>query len=197
MLALIFKSVGWQIRIYHNLTSQTASYTKLRELQCQLPKTLKLIDMGKPINEKHGRINPRLWRFLPLLDDDVEVLITRDLDSRITTRETSAVAQWLNSTLSFHVMRDHPLHGAFILAGELRVLQFKIVYIYKIFGIGTWGAKVAEHSTLAKNIGNLMLALGTAQDDPADQRFLGLYVWPITQYDTVRSVTHHQQKLYV
>lgn len=107
------------MRVYHNLTSQQSSYKQLRQAQCKLPEIIRLIDMNEPANEKHNRINPRLWRFLPLLDNDVEILITRDLDSRITKRETSAVAQWLSSSLSFHVMRDHPLHGAFILAGNL------------------------------------------------------------------------------
>ncbi len=36
---------------------------------------------------------------------------------RISSREVAAVSDWLNSTLPFHVMRDHPDHGAEILGG--------------------------------------------------------------------------------
>lgn len=175
------------MRVYHNLTSQHASYRKLCELQCKRPDVIRLVDMSESSNAKYYRINPRLWRFLPLLDDNVEVFVTRDLDSRITSRETSAVAQWLKSSLSFHVMRDHPLHGAFILAGKFETSELLQVNHDNQFDKGTWGAKVLQHPTLSKNIGNLMLSLGRAQDEPADQRFLGLYVWPITQYDTVRN----------
>ena len=42
----------------------------------------------------------------------VSVAVFRDLDSVITPREISAVSQWLDSKHAFHVMRDHPNHGA-------------------------------------------------------------------------------------
>ena len=58
-----------------------------------------------------------LWRFIPVLDPSVSVMVSRDLDSRITYREQAAVEEWLESGLAFHVMRDHPWHKAEILAG--------------------------------------------------------------------------------
>ena len=56
-------------------------------------------------------------RFLPLLDPRVEVVVSRDLDSRITAREQAAVEDWLETGLTFHVMRDNPHHAALVLAG--------------------------------------------------------------------------------
>ena len=50
--------------------------------------------------------------------------VFRDLDSIISKRETEAVFQWLNSKHAFHVMRDHPNHGAVPMMA------------------GMWGAKV-------------------------------------------------------
>ena len=58
-----------------------------------------------------------LWRFLPVLDPSVDVMVSRDLDSRLTTREQAAVEEWLNTGLAFHVMRDNPQHGTEILGG--------------------------------------------------------------------------------
>ena len=58
-----------------------------------------------------------LWRFLPVLDPSVDLVVSRDLDSRLTTREQAAVQEWINTGLAFHVMRDNPSHGALILAG--------------------------------------------------------------------------------
>ena len=58
-----------------------------------------------------------VWRFLPLLDPSVEVVVSRDLDSRLTTREQAAVEDWLETGLTFHVMRDNPHHGTEILGG--------------------------------------------------------------------------------
>jgi len=57
-------------------------------------------------------------RFLPMSEDGVEALISRDTDSRIAAREGSAVKEWLDSYYSFHIMRDHPWHHSYpILAG--------------------------------------------------------------------------------
>ena len=36
-------------------------------------------------------------RFLPLLDPLVSVMVSRDLDSRLTAREKAAVEDWLES----------------------------------------------------------------------------------------------------
>ena len=58
-----------------------------------------------------------LWRFLPLVDPQVSVMVSRDLDSRLTAREQAAVEDWLETGLSFHVMRDHISHSKEILAG--------------------------------------------------------------------------------
>ena len=58
-----------------------------------------------------------LWRFIPVLDPSVSVMVSRDLDSRLTSREQAAVEEWLESGLAFHVMRDNPHHGTEILGG--------------------------------------------------------------------------------
>ena len=58
-----------------------------------------------------------LWRFLPVLDPTVDMMVSRDLDSRLTIREQTAVEDWLNTGLAFHVMRDNPHHGTEILGG--------------------------------------------------------------------------------
>ena len=60
---------------------------------------------------------PMLWRFLPTLDPDVSVVMSRDLDSRFTEREAAAVREWLESNRSLHAMRDHPWHTVSIMGG--------------------------------------------------------------------------------
>jgi len=58
------------------------------------------------------------YRFGDIDDDDVEVQISRDSDSRLSTREKAAVDQWLASDNGFHIMKDHPWHYTHpILAG--------------------------------------------------------------------------------
>jgi hypothetical protein len=57
------------------------------------------------------------WRFYPASENDVDVVIVRDCDSRLNQREKDAVDEWLNSDKEFHIMRDHPAHGTEILGG--------------------------------------------------------------------------------
>ena len=43
--------------------------------------------------------------------------MSKDLDYRLSLRETAAVQEWLDSNMIFHVMRDHPLHRMKVPAG--------------------------------------------------------------------------------
>ena len=69
---------------------------------------------------KSGNLNtikPLMWRFEAIDDPEVEIMMSRDTDTRILLREKLAVDEWINSNKSFHIMRDHPHHDAFILGG--------------------------------------------------------------------------------
>ena len=57
------------------------------------------------------------WRFSPASDSSVDVMVSRDTDSRLNFREKHAVDEWLNSDRDFHIMRDHPYHRTEILGG--------------------------------------------------------------------------------
>lgn len=61
--------------------------------------------------------NGFFWRFEATGLEDAETVIFRDVDSRLTKREASAVDEWLSSKLDLHAMRDHPFHCSWILAG--------------------------------------------------------------------------------
>lgn len=83
----------------------------------------KYIDQIRKLNtqvlimEENADWKAMMWRYLPAKDQDVELFISRDCDSRINNREKAAVDQWLNSDKNFHIMRDHPHHGFSILGG--------------------------------------------------------------------------------
>lgn len=59
--------------------------------------------------------NGMFWRFF--LANSNDVVISRDTDSRLNTREKLAVDEWLSSDKDFHIMRDHSHHGTEILGG--------------------------------------------------------------------------------
>lgn len=66
---------------------------------------------------EYGDWRGMFWRFVGIDDDDVEVMISRDTDSRLNYREKAAVDEWLSSDKKFHIMRDHPAHRFPILGG--------------------------------------------------------------------------------
>lgn len=68
-------------------------------------------------HESTGDWTGLFWRFLPVLETNVDVVICRDTDSRLSQREATSVREWLNSGTSLHVMRDHPGHYMPILGG--------------------------------------------------------------------------------
>ena len=65
---------------------------------------------GTPFRDTRNMF-PMLWRFFPTLDPQVDIYLSRDLDSRFSLREVSAVTDWLtNSVEPIHVMRDNMMH---------------------------------------------------------------------------------------
>ena len=111
----------WRIRIYHDAMITPDTIAKY-----QMYKNLDFCDVRKL--PKYGDITNifgSLWRFIPLGDESVDVLCSRDLDSSLLTREEDAVGEFLKSGKLIHSMRDHPSHGIGMLAGMwcLRVMD--------------------------------------------------------------------------
>ncbi len=66
---------------------------------------------------RHRGSEAMLWRFLPASDWDVDVMISRDADSWVSSREVACVAQWLGGSKNFHIIRDHCYHSQKIMGG--------------------------------------------------------------------------------
>jgi len=81
-------------------------------------KTLKSLPYTEVVMmDVEGDWTGMFWRFYPASEDDVDVMISRDCDSRLNNRERDAVNEWLSSDKGFHIMRDHPWHNTAILGG--------------------------------------------------------------------------------
>jgi hypothetical protein len=81
----------------------------------QLLKTFKHVEIIEmPI---HKGSEAMLWRFLPASDKDVDMMISRDADSWLSTREAWCVAEWIESNKDFHIIRDHCYHSQKIMGG--------------------------------------------------------------------------------
>jgi len=100
------------------------------------------------------------WRFLAASDADVEVMLSRDTDSRLSEREKAAVEEWLESDKGFHIMRDHPAHITAILGGM-------------------WGAKKGS----IPDMGNLISEYTRGEFWQVDQNFLREKIYPLVRND--------------
>ena len=140
---------GWTCRFYVDIDTVPAGIIQmLRTNGCQV------------IEKRQGNWNSMFWRFYAA--EDCDVMISRDCDSRLTVREKAAVDEWLNSDKDFHIMRDHPYHGARILGGM-------------------WGVR----NGLLKNIGDLInsyfQSIRNGNYWQVDQVFLTQYVYPMVK----------------
>jgi hypothetical protein len=96
------------------------------------------------------------WRFYAALDSTIDVMLSRDTDSRFGFREAEAVKDWLNGDMSFHIMRDNHQHGVPILGGM-------------------WGTKVAAFKQL---VGEGVLDHKAGNYWQCDQEYLRDNVYP-------------------
>lgn len=111
------------------------------------------------------------WRFWAAEDPEVNIFLSRDCDSRFSSREIHAINEWLKSDKDFHIMRDHPYHTVPILGGM-------------------WGCR----NGLMSRIGLAMMIeqWDQFQRKGIDQDFLGSKVYPLV-YQT--SMEHSEFNL--
>ena len=146
---------GWTARFYCGKSVPKDIIDKLQSLNAEI------ILMPEEVNW-----SGMFWSFFAIADPDVEVILSRDTDSRLTSREALAVNQWLQSDKLFHVMRDHPHHNAYILGGM-------------------WGAR----KPILQDMVHLISAYDKGNFWQVDQNFLREVVWPRVSYTTMQHDT--------
>jgi hypothetical protein len=119
-----------------------------------------------------NKIKPMMWRFESIDDLEVEIMMSRDTDSRFLLREKLAVDEWLNSKTLFHIMRDHPHHNFAILGGMFGTK--------KIPQIPSWS--------------NVMKNFIQEGDRNYDQNFLRDYIYPIIKNNSTIHASFHKME---
>jgi hypothetical protein len=123
---------------------------------------------------KNGDLNtskPMMWRFEPIISPEVELMMSRDTDTRIWLREKLAVDEWLNSDKLLHIMRDHPYHN------------------YNIQG-GMWGIKQNK----LVNFQNLINNVRQTSSRLYDQLFVSNIIYPIYKDTSIIHASHHRRE---
>lgn len=121
---------------------------------------------------KEGDLNyckPMMWRFEAIDDPSVEIMMSRDTDTRILEREKLAVEEWMNSEKLFHIMRDHPYHGTQILGGM-------------------FGTKKIPNVNWCSTLSNYCQ---TGHRD-YDQNFLREYIYPLVVNNSIIHASFHR-----
>jgi protein O-GlcNAc transferase len=123
---------------------------------------------------RNENCKPRMWRFQAIDDPEVEIMLSRDTDTRILLREKMAVEDWLNKGTNFHIMRDHPHHNFCILAGMFGTKKIK--------GIFNWT--------------NIINSYIKHDNRMYDQDFLRDFVYPLIKDNSTIHATFHKKEPY-
>lgn len=142
----------WICRIYVGKSVPDTVWDTLVDMD-----NTELIDMNED-----GDWTGMFWRFYPASEEDVDVFIVRDTDSRLSVREKEAVDEWLESDKGLHIMRDHPYHTSLIMGGM-------------------WGMKKGTFPKMKELIeiyrgGNFW---------QVDQNFLNQFVYPLCKENSI------------
>jgi hypothetical protein len=148
---------GWICRFYFSPLNKDGDEFLPRDgaLNKAISYLLKMPNVDIIAVNQPGDWSGMFWRFLPASEEDVDVFISRDCDSRLSEREAAAVEEWMQGPKLIHVMRDHPHHTTPILGGM-------------------WGAKKGA----LPNLKNEIEAYTRGDFWQVDQNFLRDIVWP-------------------
>ena len=155
------------MRVYYDLEPGSPLHADLCALACDNPSLDICYVKHLPSSADISKVFAMIWRFFPILDPQVDLYVSRDLDSRISKREAAAVAEWMASTHHFHFMRDHPAHSI------------------EVLGSG-WGVSLGTNNSTVRSL--MTESFKEASTDPLfwaprnsygpDQGFLKRYLWP-------------------
>lgn len=152
-------------RFYIDKNSKESLIKSIQEKDCEVV----LMEPGYyTYNNMSTRFNHNglFWRFLALGDTDIDILLSRDCDSRISEREFVAVKEWIDTDKKFHIMRDHPHHRVPILSGM-------------------WGCKGNLLSNISKLFEYWKDYPNKGKFQAEDQDFLGQVIYPIVREESL------------
>jgi hypothetical protein len=115
----------------------------------------------------------RTWRFIACADPDVDVVLSRDVDARLSLREAEAHQEFMDSNYGFHIIRDHPTgHNYAISAGMFAVKNAK------------YGELMSKE----------LFSYEFKDEYMADQNFLATQIYPVVKDDCLVHDPYYQFK---
>jgi len=108
---------GWICRFYYDSSVPIESINSLIDAGAEVIKI-----------DSRGEWDGLFWRFLAMDEPLAEVVIVRDTDSVVSSRESAAVKEWLESEFLIHAMRDHVEHNVPIMGGMWGVKNPSVLF---------------------------------------------------------------------
>lgn len=157
---------GWNVRVYCSKHSPV-----IDKLQCEV------IPVDEPTSHRAVA-----WRYRAAADPNIERVIFRDADSRLSCREYSAVQHWIKSEKALHVMHENAdgHSRTAILGGMWGVMGGYLLNIEKM--IQCWINAQTYIDVTKKTYGSIDSQSGESFGQPWDEMFLTQVVWPMFKY---------------
>lgn len=107
----------WTVRYY--IAQDCPVISKLQSLgaECVVMDSIPTLDKTRSGWEDDWQHQAMFWRFLAFGDPEAEYIISRDCDSRLSKRESTAVAEWIESGVLGHIMYECDAHYNGIMGG--------------------------------------------------------------------------------
>lgn len=151
---------GWDIYCFVGKSVPMKSRTQLENLG------VRLVDV-----QETEDLSAMAWRFRIDKLGSPDWVIFRDTDSIISKREAEAIETWVESGLSFHVIRDHPFHSVPIPGG-------------------LWGIRISESDWFLGELRKQKFAPRYG----ADQEFLSSRIYPKARNSLVVHASFHRHE---
>ena len=113
----------------------------------------------------------RTWRFMACTDKNVDVVLSRDVDARLSLREAEAHQEFMESGFNFHIIRDHPIGHQYLISA------------------GMFAMKTAAYGDLMHKE---LLAHEFNDEYMADQNFLNHKIYPQIAHDCLFHDEYYQ-----
>jgi len=165
----------WEFRIYHNNSVPEKYINEYKELNA-------ICILCENIGENKLNWEGMFWRWLPLDDENVDIWISRDADSRLSAREAKIVDEWINSGKTLHTIRDHRCHFNYIMGG--------------LFGINN---KLFHEKYKFKTVRQIIKELSVYYKERpynVDQIFLNDNLWKILKDDVTAHISKDGRRVY-
>tara|TARA_Y100000816_G_C26106872_1_gene588522 strand:+ start:569 stop:3451 length:2883 start_codon:yes stop_codon:yes gene_type:complete len=165
----------WVVHIYYN---ETVPEKHIKEFESLDAKCVLCENVG--INKLNWE--GMFWRWFPLDEEDVEIWLSRDADSRLSKREAEIVNEWIESGKTLHTIRDHRCHIHCIMGG--------------MFGINN---KLFNEKYKFKKVKDIIKELSVYyRDRPynVDQIFLNDNLWELLKNDQFAHISNGGRRVY-